>query len=46
MVNSVLHTKSGNWVHGRCAKIKRVTTNLAMHFICSRYGENGRHSGI
>ena len=36
MVNSVLCTKCGNWVHGRCAKIKRVTTRLAMRFVCSR----------
>ena len=34
MANSVLSTKCGNWVHGKCAKIKRVTTRLAMHFIC------------
>ena len=25
MTNSVLRTKCGNWVYGRCAKIKRVT---------------------
>ena len=36
MANSVLCTKCGNWVHGRSAKIKRVTTRLAMHFICSK----------
>ena len=34
MANSVLCTTSGNWVHGRCAKIKRVTARLAMHFAC------------
>ena len=36
MANSVLHTKCGNWVHGRCVKIKRVTARLAMHFVCSK----------
>ena len=36
MANSVLCTKCGKWVHGRCAKIKRVIASLAMHFVCSR----------
>ena len=36
MANSVLCTKCGNWVHGRCAKIKRVTARLAMHFDYSK----------
>ena len=31
-----LCTKCGNWVHGRCAKIKRVTARLAMHFARSK----------
>ena len=35
MANSVLCTKCGNWAHGRCVKIKRVTAKLAMHFVCS-----------
>ena len=39
MANSVLCTKCGNWVHGRCAKIKRATVRLAIHFICSKYKE-------
>ena len=34
MANSVLCTKCGSWVHGRCAKIKRVIVKLAMHFAC------------
>ena len=34
MANSVLYTKCGNWVHGKCAKIKRVTDRLAMRFVC------------
>ena len=28
--------KCENWVHGKCAKIKRVTTRLVMHFACSK----------
>ena len=36
MANSRLCTKCENWVHGRCAKIKRVIARLAMHFVCSR----------
>ena len=35
MANSVLRTKCGNWIYDRCAKIKRVTATLAMHFVCS-----------
>ena len=34
MANSVLCTKCGSWVHGKCAKIKRATARLAMHFVC------------
>ena len=36
MANSVLCTKCENWVHGKCAKIKRATARLAMHFVCSK----------
>ena len=36
MTKSVLCAKCVNWVHGRCAKIKRVTARLPMHFVCSR----------
>ena len=36
MANSVLCTKCGSWVHSRCAKIKKVTPGLAMHFVCSK----------
>ena len=32
----VLCAKCGNWVHGKCAKIKRVTARLALHFVCSK----------
>ena len=34
IANLVLCTKCGSWVHGKCAKIKRVTARLAMHFVC------------
>ena len=34
MANSVLCTKCGSWVLGKCAKIKRATARLAMHFVC------------
>ena len=34
MANAVLCTKCRNWAHERCAKIMRVTTRLAMHFVC------------
>ena len=37
MANSVLCVKCENWVHGRCANIKRATARLAMYFICSQY---------
>ena len=32
--NSVMCTKCGKWVHGRCAKMKRVTLSLAKDFVC------------
>ena len=34
--HSVLCTKCGNWVHGKCAKIKRAIVRLAMCFVCSK----------
>ena len=36
MANSVLCIKCGKWVHGKCTKIKRATSRLAMHFACSK----------
>ena len=39
MANSVLRKKCGNWVHGKCTKIKRITSRLAMSFVCSRCRE-------
>ena len=34
MANSVMCTKCGKWVHGRCAKMRRVTSTLAKGFVC------------
>ena len=34
MANSVMCTKCGKWVHGRCAKMKRVTSTMAKGFVC------------
>ena len=34
MENSVMCTKFGKWIHGRCAKMKRVTTTMAKGFVC------------
>ena len=29
-------TKCSEWVHGKCAKIKRVTSTLANGFVCKQ----------
>ena len=34
MANSVMCTRCGKWMHGGCAKIKRVTLTLAKVFFC------------
>ena len=34
MANSVMCTKGGKWVHGRCAKMKMVTSTMAKGFVC------------
>ena len=36
MLNAVLCKYCGNWIHGRCAKIKRVTNRLAIDFRCRK----------
>ena len=36
MANSVLCLKCGKWIHGRCAKVKRVTPKLGRDFVCGR----------
>ena len=37
MANSVLCTKCGKWVHGRCAKMKRMTSTLPKGYVCELY---------
>ena len=34
IINSVRCSKCGKWVHGRSAKMKRVTSTLAKGFVC------------
>ena len=34
MANSVMSTKCGKWVHGRCAKMRMVTSTLAKDYVC------------
>ena len=34
MENSVMCTKCCKWIHGRCAKMKRVTSTLTKGFVC------------
>ena len=34
MANSMMCTKCGKWIHGRCAKMKGVTSTLAKGFVC------------
>ena len=34
MANSMTCTKCDKWVHGRCAKMKRVISTLAKGFVC------------
>ena len=34
MANSVMRTKCGKRVHGRCVKMKRVTSTLVKGFVC------------
>ena len=36
MVNAALYTSRGNWIHGICAKIKRVINTLAIDFKCRK----------
>ena len=36
MANSVLCVKCGKWIHGRCAKLNRVTPRLGRDFGCGR----------
>lgn len=34
-INSVLCTRCKKWIHGRCAKVKRVTIALSHQFVCA-----------
>ena len=36
MANSVLYVKCRKWIHGRCAKVKKVTLRLGRDFVCGR----------
>ena len=36
MASSVLCVKCRKWIHGRCAKVKRVTLRLGRDFVCGR----------
>ena len=36
MANSVICVNCGKWVHGRCARMKRVTPSLAESFVCEK----------
>ena len=45
MANSVLCTKCGNWIHGRCANIKKVTARLVTRFV-EDVGNNKRNCGF
>ena len=40
MVNSMMCTKFDKWVHGRCAKMKKVTSTLAKDFVTSTVPKN------
>ena len=44
MFNAALCNSCGNWIHGRCAKIKRVTNRLAIDFKCRKY--KGYHEDV
>ena len=37
MAYVMMCTKCGRWVHGRCAKMKRVTSTLEKGFVCELY---------
>ena len=39
MANAVLCKSCRNWIHGRCAKIKRMTNTLAIDFECRKCDE-------
>ena len=36
MANSVLGVQCDKWIHGRCARVKRVTPNISRYFTCRK----------
>ena len=44
MANALLCKSCGNWIHGRCAKIKIVTNTLAIYLKCRKC--NGYHKNV
>ena len=36
MADAVLYNFLGNWIHGRCAKMTRVTNTLVIDFKCRK----------
>ena len=38
--NSVVCFQCGKWVHGRCARMKRVTPKFSMNFTCRKCERN------
>ena len=36
MANSVVCVQCGNWIHGRCARVKRVTAQLSRNYSCRK----------
>ena len=45
MTNSVFCAKCGKWIHGRCAKMKRMTRRLAEGFECEKCKGSERADG-
>ena len=45
MANLVMCTKCGKWMHGRCAKMKRVTSTLAKGCLQTMCGYKERNRG-
>ena len=44
MANAVLCKSCGNWLHGRCAKIKSVTNTLVIDLRCRKH--KGCHKNV
>ena len=38
--NSVLCVQCGRWIHGICARVKRMTPNFSRNFTCRKCEEN------